>query len=96
MLDVRAMTVAPGAAGTARLDEIPEPAASDGAILVRAIALGVCGTDREITSGHYGAAPRGEARLVIGHESLGRVVSAPAGSGFSAGDLVDRPSCADR
>jgi glucose 1-dehydrogenase len=88
MLGVRAMTVAPGAAGTARLDEIPDPAETDGAILVRAIALGVCGTDREITSGQYGTAPRGEARLVLGHESLGRVVSAPAGSGFSAGDLV--------
>jgi threonine dehydrogenase-like Zn-dependent dehydrogenase len=82
------MTIAPGAAGTARLDQVPEPPASDGAILARTIALGVCGTDREIASGHYGTAPPGESRLILGHESLGRVVTAPANSGFAPGDLV--------
>jgi threonine dehydrogenase-like Zn-dependent dehydrogenase len=55
---------------------------------VRTLALGVCGTDREIVSGDYGWAPPGEKRLVIGHESLGRVQEAPSGSGFKAGDLV--------
>ena len=30
----------------------------------------------------------GEERLVLGHESLGRVLEAPDGSGFAAGDLV--------
>src|SRR6185312_14559139 len=33
-------------------------------------------------------APEGERRLVIGHESLGRVLEAPEGSGFAAGDWV--------
>jgi threonine dehydrogenase-like Zn-dependent dehydrogenase len=55
---------------------------------VDGIAVGVCGTDREILSGAYGWAPPGRDRLVLGHESLGRVLHAPAGSGFSAGDLA--------
>ncbi|HEY4333532.1 MAG TPA: glucose 1-dehydrogenase, partial [Ilumatobacteraceae bacterium] len=38
--------------------------------------------------GDYGKAPEGSDRLVIGHESLGRVMDAPADSGFATGDLV--------
>ena len=64
---MRALTVAPGLAGSARVEDIPEPPQSDGAVLVRTLALGVCGTDREIVSGNYGWAPPGEQRLVIGH-----------------------------
>ena len=67
---------------------MPEPSPADGSVLARTVALGVCGTDREIISGEYGAAPRGEKRLILGHELLGRVESAPAASGFSPGDLV--------
>jgi glucose 1-dehydrogenase len=85
---MRALTVAPNVANSARIEQISEPPQSDGAVLVRTLALGVCGTDREIVSGLYGWAPPGEKRLVIGHESLGRVQEAPAGSGFAAGDLV--------
>ena len=85
---MRALTVAPGVANSARLEDVPEPPRSEGAVLVRSLTLGVCGTDREIVSGAYGRAPPGGARLVIGHESLGRVQEAPAGSGFAGGDLV--------
>jgi len=67
---------------------VPKPPPSQGALLVRAIALGVCATDREIVSGEYGTAPPGEARLILGHESLGEIESAPSDSGFSQGDLV--------
>jgi len=85
---MRALTVAPGTANSARVEDVPEPPASDGSVLVRALALGVCGTDREIVSGDYGWAPPGQKRLVIGHESLGKVKEAPAESGFKSGDLV--------
>ena len=85
---MRALTVAPGIANSARVDDVPEPPASDGSVLVRALALGVCGTDREIVSGDYGWAPPGQKRLVIGHESLGNVQEAPPGCGFKPGDLV--------
>jgi glucose 1-dehydrogenase len=84
---MRAITVVPGQAGTARLDDVPEPAADAGAVLVDAIALGICGTDAEIVGGHYGWAPEGAERLVLGHESLGRVRECPDGD-LSPGDLV--------
>jgi threonine dehydrogenase-like Zn-dependent dehydrogenase len=85
---MRALTVEPGRANSIQLDDVPPPPASDGDVLVRALALGICGTDREIIAGEYGAAPAGEARLIIGHESLGRVEEAPAASEFKPGDLV--------
>src|SRR5262249_25035055 len=66
----------------------PPPPPSDGAILVRTLALGVCGTDREIIAGEYGDAPPGERTLVLGHDSLGRVEEAPAHSGCAPGDLA--------
>jgi threonine dehydrogenase-like Zn-dependent dehydrogenase len=85
---MRAITVRPGRANSAQLEEVAEPPRSDGALLVRARALGVCGTDHEIVSGEYGWAPPGEARLVLGHESLGTIEDAPDGSGFAVGDQV--------
>jgi glucose 1-dehydrogenase len=85
---MRAITVFPGTADSARLDEVPDPPPEEGAILVRTWALGVCGTDREILSGAYGEAPPGEERLVLGHESLGEVIEAPQGGGVARGDLV--------
>ena len=85
---MRAITVLPGIANSARLDEVPEPPLSDGAVLVRTRALGVCATDREILSGAYGTAPPGQGRLVLGHESLGTVETAPVDSEVAPGDLV--------
>ena len=85
---MRAITVKPGQAGSVRLEDWPEPEAREGLALIEAVALGVCGTDMEIIAGEYGWAPEGEARLILGHESLGRVVRAPEGSDLSPGDLV--------
>jgi threonine dehydrogenase-like Zn-dependent dehydrogenase len=70
------------------LDDVSEPPLSDGSVLVRTVALGVCGTDREIVAGEYGFAPPGRDRLILGHESLGEVETAPRDSGLKAGDLV--------
>jgi threonine dehydrogenase-like Zn-dependent dehydrogenase len=85
---VRALTVIPLQAGSAAVTDMPEPEPGPGELLVDGIALGVCGTDREIMDGDYGWAPPGAERLVLGHESLGRVREAPPDSGFAAGDLV--------
>lgn len=85
---MRALTVAPGRPNSIALDDVDAPPVSDGAVLVRALALGICGTDREIIGGKYGEAPPGQDRLILGHESLGRVEEAPAGCGVKAGDLV--------
>jgi threonine dehydrogenase-like Zn-dependent dehydrogenase len=84
---LRAITVEPGTANSIKLEEVAPPQANGG-LLIRALALGVCGTDRDIIDGHYGWAPPGAKRLVLGHESLGEVERAPVDSGFKAGDIV--------
>jgi threonine dehydrogenase-like Zn-dependent dehydrogenase len=85
--NMRAITVAPGSPDTAVLEDLAEPS-MDGGLLVEALALGVCGTDLEILSGAHGAPPEGRSRMVLGHESLGRVLEAPPASGFEPGDWV--------
>ncbi len=70
------------------LREIAEPATAEGSVLVETLAIGLCGTDIEITAGEYGEAPEVSPYLVLGHENLGRVLEAPECSGLSAGDLV--------
>lgn len=85
---MRALTVQPGTPRSVRVDDLPDVAPRDGELLVRAVAVGVCGTDKEIVSGEYGWAPADRNRLVLGHESLGRVEQAPPACGFRVGDLV--------
>jgi threonine dehydrogenase-like Zn-dependent dehydrogenase len=85
---MRAVTVLPLKAGSVDLTDLPEPPESDGPVVVKTRAVGVCGTDLEIVNGEYGWAPPGEERLAIGHESIGEVIEAPDGSGLNAGDLV--------
>jgi threonine dehydrogenase-like Zn-dependent dehydrogenase len=88
MTDVRAVTVIPGTVNSLRLvDDLPEPPADEGAVLVEALAVGICGTDHEIINGHYGELPPGSPALVLGHESLGRVLEDPTGT-LRPGDLV--------
>ena len=85
---MRALRLTPGAPGSLRLDEVPPPPAAAGEVLVETHAVGLCGTDREIVAGEYGRAPPGHERLVLGHESIGHVLEAPAGSGLGMGDWV--------
>ncbi len=86
--NMRAMTVIPGKQDSVALTEMPEPPEEDGPVLVRTLAIGICGTDLEIINGEYGSAPPGQDRLIIGHESLGRVAEAAPDTGFRTGDLV--------
>ena len=85
---MKAITVEPRKPGTARFEDVPEPDPRNGSVLVEAVAVGVCGTDVEIVEGKYGWAPPGASRLVLGHESLGRVLDPGPTSGLKAGDLV--------
>jgi threonine dehydrogenase-like Zn-dependent dehydrogenase len=85
---MRAVTLEPRKPGSLKLEDVPEPERDRGSILVRTRAIGVCGTDRELIDAHYGEAPPGRRRLILGHESLGRVVDAPPQSGFAIGDSV--------
>jgi len=55
---MRALTLIPGRKDSIRLDELPDPEPQSGFALIEAMALGVCGTDRDIIAGDYGWAPR--------------------------------------
>ena len=83
---MRALVVTPGQAGSAGVESVEDARALPGEVLLRPLRIGVCGTDREISEGHFGVAPDGEQRLVLGHEVLARVEE--GGGGFARGDLV--------
>src|SRR4051794_3261308 len=85
---MRALTVIPERPGSAAVVDVPDPIPEHGDVLVDALAVGVCGTDREIIAGEYGEPPEGHERLLLGHESLGVVAEAPEDGAFAAGDLV--------
>src|SRR5688500_18579335 len=61
---MRALMVRPGTTGSLNLGEVGEQPREEGAVLVQAIAVGLCGTDADIVNGDYGQAPRGEEFLV--------------------------------
>ena len=85
---MKAVTVSPGVAGSLHYEDVPEPDESTGSVLVESLGVGVCGTDVEITEGAYGWSPPGRDRLILGHESLGRVLDPGPSSGLDVGDLI--------
>ena len=86
---MRCLTVAPGHKNSLRLDERPEPAPQDGWALIEAVALGVCGTDRDIIAGDYGWAPPGEIGWSSATSRWAACSRRPAGSDLAeGGDLV--------
>ena len=92
---MQALVVRPGEAHTTRVADVPQLPVREDEVLVRTLEVGVCGTDREISEGHFGVPPEGDDVLVLGHEFLGRVER--DGHGFARGDLVTsivRRSCA--
>ena len=74
---MRALTVVSGQPGSLAVTDVPDPPASDGDIVVDGVALGVCGTDREIARGEYGWAPPGHDRLMGSHDRFSSVRTAP-------------------
>lgn len=71
---MKAIAVHPGKPGSLHLADLPEPSLDEvqggRGVLARVLRVGVDGTDREINSGEYGAAPEGGDFLVLGHESF--------------------------
>jgi len=84
---MKALTVRPGRPDDVELSEVPDPDEAQGSVLVEGLAIGICGTDLEIVAGQYGEAPAGADRLILGHESLGRVLQDSSGR-LSPGELV--------
>lgn len=75
---------------TVEVVDHPEPVvARPGDVLVRALEVGVCGTDGELCAFHFGFPPAGELYLILGHEALGVVQEVGAEvAGLVPGDLV--------
>jgi threonine dehydrogenase-like Zn-dependent dehydrogenase len=60
---------------TLQLVERPQPRLQDATgVLLRVREVGLCGTDREISSFEYGTPPPGSDHLILGHEALAEVV----------------------
>lgn len=70
------------APGAVAVRDVPEPEPAEGEILLEVAACGVCGSDLTLIKG--GFPPGG----VIGHEAVGRVLTAPEGSDLGEGDLI--------
>jgi glucose 1-dehydrogenase len=84
---MKAMSVIPGRLRSGLAAELPDPPRVEGSVLAEGLLVGICGTDGEILRGH-GQPPDGNPRLVLGHESLGRVLAAPPDAPVQPGDLV--------
>jgi (R,R)-butanediol dehydrogenase / meso-butanediol dehydrogenase / diacetyl reductase len=72
--------------GTFRTGSAPMPAPRAAEALLRVRRVGICGTDLHIYQGHLDH--RVPKDGIIGHEVFAEVMTAPAGSGLSAGDRV--------
>jgi threonine dehydrogenase-like Zn-dependent dehydrogenase len=90
MSSTDAILVTPGQKDSFRQGTVPViDEIGPGELLLEVVAVGICGTDAEICEGLYGQAPAGHEALVLGHESLCRVVQAGSdATGFKPGDLV--------
>lgn len=73
-----------------RVIDHPEPNISaPSEVKIQMLEVGICGTDKELCSFEYGWLPTGSDYLIIGHESLGRIVEVgSAVRNLKVGDLV--------
>lgn len=86
---MRAIGVLPKQREVSLLEHAAPRITAESQVRVKALEVGICGTDKEICAFVYGSPPAGENYLVLGHESLGEVVEVGGGvSGLKAGDLV--------
>lgn len=68
-----------------RMTEVPVPQAGSDEALIKVTSAGICASDLATIHGH---SPIAAYPLIPGHECVGEIVQAPAGSGYGAGDLV--------
>jgi threonine dehydrogenase-like Zn-dependent dehydrogenase len=71
---MKAIVLTPGTTDV-RIEDRPEPKIQyPDEVKIRILEVGICGTDREETSGGRAEAPSGQKELIIGHEMFGKVV----------------------
>lgn len=90
---MKAIAVIPGTPNSLHLEDLPRPEVGEvpggRGVLVKVLRVGLCGTDREINAGLYGAPPPGFDFLVLGHENFGLVEEVgPNVAGLAPGDYV--------
>lgn len=86
---MKAIGVIPGRKEVAMVEHAAPQITADDHVKVRALEVGICGTDKEICTFVYGSPPSGYDYLILGHESLGEVVEVgSAVRGLKPGDLV--------
>ena len=90
---MKAVALIPRKPDSLYLAELPSPSIDDvpggRGVLVKVLRVGLCGTDREMQAGEYGAPPSGYDFLVLGHESLGVVERVgPNVTGVARGDCT--------
>ncbi len=71
---MKAIAVFPKQNEVRLIDAEPPVLTSATQVRLAILDVGVCGTDREICAFQYGTPPSGSDHLIIGHESLARVV----------------------
>jgi (R,R)-butanediol dehydrogenase/meso-butanediol dehydrogenase/diacetyl reductase len=75
-----------GAGKGLAVEDVPEPVAGEGQVVIEVARCGICGTDLHMTEGHPMSFPAG---IVLGHELAGRVVAlGPGVNRLKIGDLV--------
>lgn len=70
------------------VEELPDPTAGPGEVLVSVVATGICGSDLHGYTGENGRRAPGQ---VMGHESVGTVAAlgrGTEGTGLAVGDVV--------
>jgi threonine dehydrogenase-like Zn-dependent dehydrogenase len=87
---VKAIAIRPGVPGSLHLREVPRVGLDDVAgghgaaggrgVRIGIVRAGLCGTDADLVRGEYGRPPDGADFLVLGHESLGRVLDVGPGA----------------
>jgi L-iditol 2-dehydrogenase len=64
--------------------DVPVPEPKSGAVLVRVLAAGICGTDRHLFKGEFPCAPP----VILGHEFCGEVVAVGEGVTLPVGTRI--------
>ncbi|MFC5270249.1 glucose 1-dehydrogenase [Adhaeribacter terreus] len=70
---MKAITLIPGTKTVCLEDRTEPQITTDDEVKIKVWEVGICGTDREETSGGQATAPAGKQKLVIGHEMFGQV-----------------------
>lgn len=85
---MKAAAVVPGKPELSTVRELADPTPAPGELLVQGLLAGVCATDLGVAESAHGSLPPDRDWMIPFHESLGRVLHAPAISGFREGDYL--------